>query len=70
MPCPFCIAIFEQADAAYLNHVLAGHPRASLIAGAVLTVSAIAYRSDARMILVSGLGVLAAAYAFRSATNP
>ncbi len=65
MPCQFCTAVFEQADARYINHVLAGHPGASLLTSAALAGAFLAYRDDLVMLVVAGLTITAAAVVYR-----
>lgn len=65
MPCPFCVAVFEQADARYVNHMLAGHPTATLMAGAALSLAFLTYRDDQAKLVVAGLVIAGVALSYR-----
>ncbi len=65
LPCPFCVAVFEQADANYVNHLLAGHPVATVIAGTVLSVAFISYGDDPAKLVMAGLVIAGLALFYR-----
>jgi hypothetical protein len=62
MTCPFCLLLFETADAQYVSHVLAEHPQAQL--GAALGFLAVSRIKSPVSQLVGYLGLSLVAWLF------
>lgn len=62
MTCPFCLLLFETADAQYVSHVLAEHPQAQL--GAALAFLAVPRIKNPASQILGYLGVTLVAWLF------
>lgn len=59
MTCPFCLLIFEAADAQYVSHLLVEHPQAQLSAAIAFGVTPLLIKNRAsQLVAVAGITLM------------